>query len=271
MSFDALAWAGKCKPGSAPRKLVLLALADRHNPESNISYPSVAWLAEWTGLNRKTIITALGDLETQKLISDSGQRVGKTAQVKAYTLHIGTVPKTEQSQKRNSPVYSSKQSQKRDTEPVKEPVKALPIARAKPVDEYPKPQWADPVVWADFLKNRKKKNKPNTATAYKRFCDDIARISSDEWPPGRLLAHAASEGWAGIYEPRELQNGQSRNDQSGMGVTERAARQAMHEIAGGVGRFDDCREQIPPGNGGGNRRTIDTMPDTMRAIGYAGG
>lgn len=121
MSFDALAWAGKCQPGSAPRKLVLLALADRHNTESGTAYPSVQWLTEWTGLNRKTIITALDDLCKAGLISDSGKRTGATMQVKAYTLHIETVPKTERSQKRNSPKYSVKQSQKRDTEPVMEP------------------------------------------------------------------------------------------------------------------------------------------------------
>ena len=74
-------------------------------------------------------------------------------------------------------------------------------------DEYPKPEWADPKVWDDFKKNRKRKGKPNTASAYKRFCDDIARLSDDEWPPGRLLEHAAAEGWAGIYDPREKLNG----------------------------------------------------------------
>lgn len=74
-------------------------------------------------------------------------------------------------------------------------------------DEYPKPEWADEKVWDDFKTNRKRKGKPNTASAYKRFCDDIARLSDDEWPPGRLLEHAAAEGWAGIYDPREKSNG----------------------------------------------------------------
>lgn len=74
-------------------------------------------------------------------------------------------------------------------------------------DEYPKPEWADEKVWDDFKTNRKRKGKPNTASAYKRFCNDIARLSDDEWPPGRLLEHAAAEGWAGIYDPREKSNG----------------------------------------------------------------
>jgi hypothetical protein len=122
MSWDALAWAAKCKVGKAADKLVLLGLADRHNPETNTAYPSVAWLADFSSLNRKTVITSLDRLEALGLISDSGERAGKTRQVKAYRLAIGTVPKTEQSQKRNSPRISGKQSQKRDTEPVLEPV-----------------------------------------------------------------------------------------------------------------------------------------------------
>lgn len=122
MSFDALAWAGKCRAGSAGRKLVLLALADRHNTEEAVSRPSIAWIAEWTDLNRKTVIAALQELERIGLISDSGERAGKTGQIKAYHLHFETVPKTEQSQKRNSPIISAKESQKRDTDTTSEPI-----------------------------------------------------------------------------------------------------------------------------------------------------
>lgn len=136
MSFDALAWAGKCKPGTASRKLVLLALADRHNNETNVAYPSIAWLVEFTDLNRKTIINCLDVLEESGFISDSGQRKGTTGQIKAYTLHIESVPKAEPFQKRNSSKNDAKQSQKRDTEPVRtrlpSEAKASSGTRAKP-------------------------------------------------------------------------------------------------------------------------------------------
>lgn len=119
MSFEALAWAGKCKTANAADKLVLFGLADRHNSEANGAYPSTAWLVEFTSLNRKTVIAALDRLEASGFISDSGERRGQTAQVKLYRLHLESVPKTEPSQKRNSSVFSSKGSQKRDTEPVR--------------------------------------------------------------------------------------------------------------------------------------------------------
>lgn len=68
---------------------------------------------------------------------------------------------------------------------------------------FPKPDWAEVSVWDDFLKNRKRKRLPNTATAHKAFLADITRIADAEWPPGRLLEHATAKGWGAIYDPRQ--------------------------------------------------------------------
>ncbi len=122
VSFDALAWAAKCNPGSAGRKLVLLALAECASRENNLAFPSIGAIAEFSCLNRKTIIAALDDLEATGFIAATGEKVGRTRQVKVYHLNTGTVPKAEQFQKRNSTDFSGKQYRKRDTEPVKEPV-----------------------------------------------------------------------------------------------------------------------------------------------------
>jgi hypothetical protein len=75
---------------------------------------------------------------------------------------------------------------------------------------FPKPDFATPEVWRDFLANRKRKRLSNTATAHKALLDDIARLASDEWPPGRLLEYATGKGWGAIYDPRdqEHRNGQ---------------------------------------------------------------
>lgn len=130
MSWETQSWAAKQRPGSASAKLVLLGLAscaDAHH----CAYPSVDWLCEFGDLNRKTVIAALQRLEEGlcPFIEDTGERRGRTKQVKVYRLkaeHCGaakaTVPKTGQSQKRNSSGSSSKESQKRDTEPFREPI-----------------------------------------------------------------------------------------------------------------------------------------------------
>jgi len=76
------------------------------------------------------------------------------------------------------------------------------IPRARKAD-FPKPDWADAQVWADFLANRKRKRLANTATAHKRFLADIAALADEEWPPGRLLEHAVARGWGAIFDPRD--------------------------------------------------------------------
>lgn len=139
MSFDALSWAAKCNPGSAAKKLVLLALAECAQRENNLAFPSIAAIAEFSSLNRKTIIAALDDLERDGFIAATGEKVGRTKQVKVYHLSLETVPKSEPSQKRNSSTFSRKQSQKRDTEPVREPVKHTQRAHVMPDDWKPEP------------------------------------------------------------------------------------------------------------------------------------
>ncbi|HLZ78829.1 MAG TPA: hypothetical protein VKQ09_05770 [Sphingomonas sp.] len=86
--------------------------------------------------------------------------------------------------------------------------KASSVQRAQTphADPFPRPDFADPQHWADFLANRKRKKLPNTATAHARLLSDIARLADEEWPPGRILQHAAERGWAGIYDPRENGN-----------------------------------------------------------------
>lgn len=202
MSFDALSWAAKCKPGSAPQKLVLLALAECAQRDNNLAFPSIAALVEFSSLNRKTVIAALASLEEGNFITDTGERMGRTKQVKVYCLNLESSPKTEQFQKRNSSTFSVKESQKRDTEPVREPVSPNgDSARARKADTFPMPEWADPQVWSDFLDNRKAKRLKNTATAYKGFLEDIERNRTAQWSPAKLLEHATKRGWGAIYPP----------------------------------------------------------------------
>ncbi len=121
MSSEALAWAFKqdVKPSGA--KFTLVALCECANYKTGRITPSIAHLVEITGQNRKSIIAHIDQLERQGFIADTGERTGRTMQIKVYEAHLGTVPKTEPSLNRNSSNNSVKQSQKRDTEPSLEP------------------------------------------------------------------------------------------------------------------------------------------------------
>ena len=125
MSLQALGWAVDQRVVRATDKLVLMGLADRHNTEKDAAYPSLAWLCEFSSLDRKTVISALDRLEAASLISDSGLRTGKTGQVKVYRLSYNSagkgIPKTEPLVS-NSTDIPSKESQKRNPEPVREPI-----------------------------------------------------------------------------------------------------------------------------------------------------
>jgi len=103
-------------------------------------------------------------------------------------------------------------------------------------------QWALPLgvskqVWTDFLKNRKRKRMPNTDTAWKKFTDDLTRVSAATGiPPPQLVEQCTAKGWGGIYDPREDGNGKSgqngRQPSDGLSQTTRAARDVFGLAAG---------------------------------------
>lgn len=112
-------------------KLLLLALAEHANHFTGLAYPSIEQLIDMTGQDRKTVIAGFQKLIAAGAMEDTGKKVGKTGQIPVYRLLLP--PEEEQSQKRHSkrvpnfpaksPVFPSKESQKRDTEPSKEPSK----------------------------------------------------------------------------------------------------------------------------------------------------
>lgn len=78
----------------------MLSLADRAD-ESHCCYPSIQRLVKDTGMDRKTIGKWVGQMIDDGLITDTGERKGKTKQVRVLRLNIevkeaqnGTVPKT---------------------------------------------------------------------------------------------------------------------------------------------------------------------------------
>lgn len=62
---------------STTEKIVLMALADRVD-KAGVAYPSVGWLADMTGLNRRSVMRVLATLEDAGLIAVS-RRAGRQA------------------------------------------------------------------------------------------------------------------------------------------------------------------------------------------------
>jgi hypothetical protein len=85
-----------------------------------------------------------------------------------------------------------------------EPNGSLPqgAKRTKSAVRWSCPLGVQPGHWSDFLANRSRKRCAQTQTAYDAVLADIAKFADDEWPPGRLVEHAAAKGWASINDPR---------------------------------------------------------------------
>lgn len=102
--------------------------------------------------------------------------------------------------------------QAQDTEQVREEVKKI---SSEPKGSSPR-AWTQPVgvrdqVWKDLLGNRRRKKLGLSDTAWKKFNDDLARVSLQTGiPPPQLIEQCTAKGWGAIYDPRDNRN--ERND-----------------------------------------------------------
>lgn len=113
-------WAWKQPVPTSSQLFLLVAIADYANQDWEF-WPSICALSEKTRLNRKTVISTIDSLVEFGILQDTGERKGATKQVIVYKIckewdaslvnspKNGTVPKTDG----NSPVFTTKQSQKR--------------------------------------------------------------------------------------------------------------------------------------------------------------
>lgn len=68
-------------------------------------------------------------------------------------------------------------------------------------------------VWSDFMDNRKRKKLGKTATAWKSFNDDLARVSAQTGiPPPILIERCTAKGWGAIYDPRDNRHERTDNN-----------------------------------------------------------
>ena len=111
------------------------------------------------------------------------------------------------------------------------------ISRARKDSDFPMLDCADAGLWADFLKNRKAKNLPCTATAHKKLRTDLARWSQEiGWPPGEVLTACVGKGWGAIYDPRDKENGnngRNSNNSSRNGKPVDGFTAALRHVANG--------------------------------------
>ena len=106
MSLDATIWAWKqaLKPAE---KLILLSMCDRCG-EDFTGWPSQKRLEKDTGLNIKTIKKSIKSMCESGILSDTGNRKGRTSSVIIYKINVNNIreasPKTDSLEKEASPI-----------------------------------------------------------------------------------------------------------------------------------------------------------------------
>lgn len=153
MSIHAIAWVFDQDIRPSWLKFTLVAFADCANEKDEMKcWPSIAHVCAVTSQDRKTVIGSIADLVGRGWLVDTGERRGKTKQVKVYMLCLpktnstvdGIVKESRPSLER-VPSADGKESRPRDTEPLIEPliepVEATGIKKVK--TENPK----DPNIW----------------------------------------------------------------------------------------------------------------------------
>jgi hypothetical protein len=210
MSFDALAWAAKQRTGSSGTKLVLMGLAECAGRKDGLAFPCIAELVEFSALNRKSVIANLDALEGAGFITDTGDRVGRTKQVKVYRLNLETVPKTEPSQNRNSSVFSVN-SPKNGTRNKSEPVISSEAKASSPRAKFVAPLGVSDEQWVAFREQRKK---PLNARSYVLLRNKLDKLAEAGWPPGDMIDLAIERGWETVFAPRNFANDRSSDPTS---------------------------------------------------------
>jgi hypothetical protein len=72
---------------------------------------------------------------------------------------------------------------------------------------WERPDGVSEQVWTDLKENRKRKKLGFSQTAWKRFENDVARISAQTGiPPPQLIEECTAKGWGAIYDPRNPRN-----------------------------------------------------------------
>lgn len=198
MSSEAMAWAFKSDVKPSSVKFTLVALCECANYQTGKIFPSIKHLCQITGQDRKTVISNIGKLVSEGWIDETGERVGRTGQIKVYQANIGTVPKVEQSQERNGSAFPLKESQKRDTEPSREP--------SRHIDKQKLPLWLPIDAWQGWVEMRKQRKRPLTDRAKARALTKLEALHLAGHDINELLDRSTINGWLDIYEPKGKTN-----------------------------------------------------------------
>ncbi|MCX4154974.1 MULTISPECIES: helix-turn-helix domain-containing protein [Paraburkholderia] len=234
MSVEAITWALGQRVGRSTAKFVLTILANCADGKEFLCFPSVAYIAEATDQDRKTVITAIAKLVEMGFVEDSGERRGSTAQIIVYRLLVGKNGTVKESHKRNSskngtvpksPSNSTKnggkQSRKRmETVPKtghgtvskrKEPsvsnsAPSSRVALHRELRDFELPAWLSRAAWIEWCEHREAKaaDAPWTRGAARVSVKKLDLLRVQGQTPETTIEEALMRGWTGLFPVRKI-------------------------------------------------------------------
>lgn len=235
-----MTWAFALDLKPASLKFLLVALSDFANQEGEM-FPSLEALCAKTSLDRKTVIAGITELERIGFLTDTGKRVGRTRQVKVYSLtgfatgecdaepveaaaikagvsdplhrnsnstengmhsDNGTVPIF----RRNSTVFPRKQYRKRNPDPkgiLKEPLKRTRVT----IPDEPPPSNLNVEAWHRWVEYRKQIRKPiqppSTGAAQRK----LAAFGPDQ---SAVVEQSIADGYQGLFALKFSSGGKTK-------------------------------------------------------------
>jgi hypothetical protein len=205
VSLKAFLWAGEQDCARPADKLILLGLAECHSTANLDLFPSVMWIEEYSGLDRKTVLKGLERLRESGQIIDTGRRMGRGVIVYRFAFDApeetspkngtGTSPKNGTANEADlfgsGPVFPSDRSQKRDeyrsqkrdTEAVKGSCKGSGEDARPPA---PGALGTRPPARSRATRTREGKRASSLPKGFMPVLTEGAQKIVDRWPPGML-------------------------------------------------------------------------------------
>ena len=257
MSAKATFWAWEQDLKSS-QKLVLLCLANCHNDSNNRCYPSISYISNNTGLNKKTIISSLEILEKSSIIYASKMN-GKST---CYEFNFSYPLESETSTK-NGTGTKINTGTKNGTAPVPnsvpEPKKNLKDNLKEKIYgqhglKIALPEWLPNDSWNDFVEDRKTRKKKLTQKAAELAINKLGKLREEGNDPVAVINQTIERAYAGLFPVNGgTTHAKSSNDTRKISELDRNAeirrrdRQAL--IDAGIIEPDEHEE-----NGGSNRQ-----------------
>lgn len=199
---------------SPTEKLVLLALADWSN-DAGECWPSIARVAEKTGVGTRTVQRAIRKAEKEGIVKRD-EVLGKGNRYTINPCHNDTpatvtpLPERQGTPATVAPNTSRHTSRKKDKPSSKRVREKFDLP-----DDIPKAEWDG------FVEMRKSIGKRLTVNAMHLAVKRLRKLrDEDGWPPGDVLEHSTLNSYQGLFPPKDRRNERpqqqpaSRNDEA---------------------------------------------------------